>query len=200
MAAETQMKTAFLLISQWPLHSPHLEVLLLIETGAGLWERSTLQEWFCKAGENFIEIPAKENDTHQHAKTYFYFYLHIFAINKQGRKENDHQVKSDLLKSSKQWKATMAPMRWQGGDKAPSRKSSLPCRLILNWPDPFIGTGTLKNRDTHRLWQQDRTTQWSHRKLFFSKNTEEPRVQWYREQLKQVWMFSCIYILITYSW
>lgn len=40
----------------------------------------------------------------------------------------------------------MAPMRWQGGEKAPSRKSSLPCRLILNWPDPFIGTGTLKKR------------------------------------------------------
>lgn len=40
----------------------------------------------------------------------------------------------------------MAPIRWQGGDKAPSMKSSLLCRLILNWPDPLTGTGTLKKR------------------------------------------------------
>lgn len=42
----------------------------------------------------------------------------------------------------------MAPMRWQGGDRAPSRNSSLLCRLILNWPDPLTGTGILRMRHT----------------------------------------------------
>lgn len=42
----------------------------------------------------------------------------------------------------------MAPMRWQGGDRAPSRNKSLLCRLILNWPDPLTGTGILRMRHT----------------------------------------------------
>lgn len=37
-----------------------------------------------------------------------------------------YQEKGYLLKSSKYWKATIAPIRWQGGEKAPSIKSSLP--------------------------------------------------------------------------
>lgn len=65
----------------------------------------------------------------------------------------------------------MAPMRWQGGDKAPSRKSSLLCRLILNWPDPLTGTGTLNMRHTHRQWQQ--TTDWSQTEVCFSKKKKK---------------------------
>ncbi|TNN56680.1 hypothetical protein EYF80_033107 [Liparis tanakae] len=52
-------------------------------------------------------------------------------------------------KREDQWNATMAPMRWQGGEKAPSRKSSLLSRLILQRLVPVTGTGTL--RTTHSL-------------------------------------------------
>ena len=129
----------------------------------------------------------------------FYFVLQIFAISKQQRKENYHQVESDLLKSSKHWKATIAPMRWQGGDKAPSRNSSLPCRLILNWPDPFFCTGTLK-KETHTCCDSRRRPLNDHIESFaLAKNTELPKVQWYRGQLKKVQMFLCIYIIITFS-
>lgn len=43
----------------------------------------------------------------------------------------------------------MAPMRWHGGDRAPSRKSSLLCLLTSNWPEPLTGTGILELTHTH---------------------------------------------------
>lgn len=84
----------------------------------------------------------KENET------WYCFDQHVFYIDTEAIKEDHNQIESDLLKSSKHWKATMAPMRWQGGEKAPSKKSSLLSRLILNWLDPLTGTGTLKKRHT----------------------------------------------------
>lgn len=33
-------------------------------------------------------------------------------------------------------------------------KSSLPCRLILNWPDPFIAAGILKKTHTNSSKKQ----------------------------------------------
>lgn len=92
----------------------------------------------------------RQKGKHQQAATLF---IYLYQ-NKNQRKFIYHQVQSDLLKSSTHWKATMAPIRWQGGDNDPSRKSSLLCRLILNCPDPLTGTGTLETRQTHRLWQQ----------------------------------------------
>ena len=76
------------------------------------------------------------------------------------------------MKSSKHWKGTMAPMRWQGGDRAPSRNRSLLCRLILNWPDPLTGRGSLKSRKTDSD-SNDRTTELSCREACFRKNTEQ---------------------------
>lgn len=61
------------------------------------------------------------------------------------------KVKSDLLKPSKHWNATMAPIRWQGGEKAPSRKSSLLCRLIFKRFDPLAGMGSLEKRHTQTV-------------------------------------------------
>lgn len=50
----------------------------------------------------------------------------------------------------------MAPMRWQGGDRAPSRKSSLLRLLISNWPEPLTGMGILE-WTTETEQQEDET-------------------------------------------
>lgn len=56
-----------------------------------------------------------------------------------------HKIWRHLLKWSKLWKATMAPILWHGGDSAPSRKSSLPWRRIAwNSPESFTGTDNLR--------------------------------------------------------
>lgn len=104
-----------------------------------------------------------------------------------------HQVKSDLLKSSKHWKATMAPIRWQGGDKAPSIKRSLLCRLILNWPDPLTGTGTLIMRHTDDDSKTGPLNDHMERGLLWQKILNSQKYTYsFREQLKQVWMFLSI--------
>lgn len=51
----------------------------------------------------------------------------------------------------------MAPMRWHGGDRAPSRKSSLLCLLISNWPELLTGTGILELTHTQTEQQKDQT-------------------------------------------
>lgn len=51
----------------------------------------------------------------------------------------------------------MAPMRWHGGDRAPSRKSSLLCLLISNWPELLTGTGILELTHTQTEEQKDQT-------------------------------------------
>lgn len=71
----------------------------------------------------------------------------------------------------------MAPIRWQGGDKAPSRKSSLLCRLILNWPDPLTGTGILKKRHTQTMTAKTGPLNDHIDRFDLAKNTEQPRVQ-----------------------
>lgn len=175
---------------QKPFHvynSAHPEVVLLIQTG-GLWIRSRLTERFREAGENFIKIPAKdkkENISRQQLCSY------IFIRIKTRGKVIYHQVQSDLLKSSTHWKATMAPIRWQGGDNDPSRKSSLLCRRILNCPDPLTGTGTLETRQTHRLWQQRQKDRMTTEKTLNSPNIIKP-------SLDQVWP-PYHPIIITYS-
>lgn len=49
----------------------------------------------------------------------------------------------------------MAPMRWHGGDRAPSRKRSLLCLLKSNWPEPLTGTGILELTGTQRQHRQN---------------------------------------------
>lgn len=39
-------------------------------------------------------------------------------------------------------------MRWQGGDRVPSRKRSLLCRLIFSWAELLTGTGNLEMGQT----------------------------------------------------
>lgn len=49
------------------------------------------------------------------------------------------------MKSLKHWKATMTPILWQGGERAPSRNNSLLCRRISSWPEePLTGTDNLE--------------------------------------------------------
>lgn len=83
----------------------------------------------------------------------------------------------------------MAPMRWQGGDRAPSRNRSLLCRLILNWPDPLTGTGILRKRHT-----DGDSKHWITEEACFGKKEKKHwtgRYKYlYREQLRQDGMFS----------
>lgn len=69
----------------------------------------------------------------------------------------------------------MAPMRWHGGDRAPSRKSSLLCLLISNWPELLTGTGILELTHTDRTTERSNPVEKKNKK----NNPKQPKIVYF---------------------
>ncbi len=121
-----------------------LTALPITEGGTAIREQRTLTERIRKAADHFIKTPTIQSN---HRSDHIFHYIN-HLIKKKERKRSEVKWRH-LLKCSKLWKATMAPILWQGGDSAPSRKSSLPWRRIVwNSPVSFIGADNLRGERT----------------------------------------------------
>lgn len=126
-----------------------LEVLLIIEARTRVWERSTLQQWLCKAAEDLIKIPAKEG----HQKTP----ANVSIIQKNNRKVSSTWMwPFEVIETLESHHGSHALARWWQSS-VQEKLTALPPHFNLAWAADRDGNPRVDTHTAQTEQQKDQT-------------------------------------------